>query len=167
MKRVLLSAAWALAAALPLAAAGGRAVVSFDHPDRFTDIKDADPPTPHGEQAILERIRRYVTRVADETLPPGYHMAITFTDITLAGEFEPWRGPGWDDTRVVKPSLPPDFKFDYRVTNPSGKVIRQGTAHIHNSFFNLELESDTDDPLRFEKSELGDWLRRNLSRLPA
>ena len=40
-------------------------------------------------------------------VPEGDKLTITFTDIDLAGDFEPWRGPQWDEVRIVKAIYPP------------------------------------------------------------
>jgi hypothetical protein len=158
-------AAGPLAPAAPAAEAPARTTVAFDHPEKFTDVKDGSTPTDRGEAYLLKQIDEFVVRLGDRILPPGDRLAITFQDIDLAGEFEPWRGPGWDNVRIVKEIYPPRFKFTYAVTDPAGQVVKQGRENITDLEFDLQPMLDNQDPLRYEKAFLGTWMRTNLGRL--
>jgi hypothetical protein len=153
------------ARAADLQGSAARVDVVFDHPENFTDVKDANFPTDSGRNAILSRIREFLVREATRYLPAGDDLTITFTDIDLAGDFEPWRGPQWDDVRVVKDIYPPAFKFSYSVTDASGKVLKQGSENIRDLNFQSRLVLDTSDTLRYEKDILKDWVRANLKGL--
>jgi hypothetical protein len=165
----LFSAALGLLAAGALRAAdtpaAARTDVIFDHPEKFTDVKDRSFPSDSGRDAILSEIRNHLVYRASEQLPEGYHLSITFTDIKLAGDFEPWRGPQWDDIRIVKSIYPPDFKFTYSVTGPSGQVVKSGTEDIRDLDFQMRVTLDLNDRLRYEKSILDDWVDRTLRDL--
>jgi hypothetical protein len=142
-----------------------RVNVIFDHPENFTDVKDSNMPTDSGRDAILSRLREFLVREASRTLPAGDDLTITFTDIDLAGDFEPWRGPQWDEVRVVKDIYPPAFKFTYSITDSSGKVLKQGTENIRDLNFQTRLVLDTSDTLRYEKDILKDWVRATIRGL--
>jgi hypothetical protein len=168
----ILAAAVGLAAAgvLPAAAADpkdDRATVVFDHPEKFTDVKDSYIPTDKGRDAILKQIQDYIVRQTGFILGPGYHLTITFTDLDLAGDFEPWRGAQWDDIRVVKDIYPPRYKFSYSLTDASGKVVLQGDENYTDMAFQMEAVLDNQDPLRYEKAWLRSWLQRHLSKFKA
>jgi hypothetical protein len=159
-------------AALGLLAAGAlrasdpatppRTEVIFVHPENFTDVKDSNTPTDKGRDAILADIRKHLVNRASSLVPEGYHLTITFTDIKLAGDFEPWRGPQWEDVRIVKDIYPPDFKFTYSVTGPSGQVVKSGSEDIRDMDFQMRLTLDTSDRLRYEKQILDDWAQKTL-----
>lgn len=164
---LLLSAALGLVTACAVraadsAAASSRVDVVFDHPEKFTDVKDSYAPSDHGRDAILGEIRGFLVRRAEPMLPGGYKLTLTFTDIDLAGEFEPWRGQRWDDVRIVKQVYPPAFKFTYSVSDPAGRVVKEGSEDIRDINFQMRVVIDTSDPLRYEKDILGDWVRSNL-----
>ena len=72
-----------------------RTEVIFDHPEKFTDVKNASCPSDKGRDGILEQLRGHLVSRADSYIPEGCKLSITFTDIDLAGDFEPWRGPAW------------------------------------------------------------------------
>jgi hypothetical protein len=166
----LLSIALGLAAACVLHAAdagkpGPRTEVIFIHPENFTDVKDGEFATDKGRDAILARIRDYLVERTASLLPEGDRLTVTFTDIDLAGDFEPWRGPQWGDVRIIKDIYPPAFKFSYAVTDPSGRVVKQGSEDIRDLNFQMRVTIDTTDTLRYEKDILDDWARSTLRDL--
>jgi len=164
----MLSSVLGLAAAGALYGAGNspaRTEVIFDHPENFTDVKDSYTPSDKGRDAILENIRSFLVHRTESLVPDGYKLTITFTDIDLAGEFEPWRGAQFDDVRIVKAIYPPAFKFSYSVTDPSGRIVREGTEDIRDMNFQMRVTIDLSDQLRYEKDILGDWARSKLKNL--
>jgi hypothetical protein len=162
---LLAGGAPAAMAAADAASAGPGVEIVFDHPEQFTDVKDADPPTERGRDEILGRIRAYLVSQARVWLPAGDRLAITFTDVDLAGEFEPWRGSAWDEVRIVKGLYPPGFKFSYQVTDASGRILRAGTEDLRDLAFQLRISFDPSDPLHYEKDLLSEWMRGALRGL--
>jgi len=165
----LIIAGFGLAAAGALRAADAskpaRAEVIFDHPENFTDVKDDYMPTDKGRDSILDRIQAEVVREAEYLVPEGCKLTMTFTDIDLAGDFEPWRGPQWSTVRVVKSIYPPSFKFSWSVTDSAGKVIKQGREDLRDPDFEMMLTINRQDPLHYEKAILDDWMRGHLRDL--
>ncbi|HXQ81117.1 MAG TPA: DUF3016 domain-containing protein [Opitutaceae bacterium] len=142
-----------------------RTEVVFDHPEKFADVKDSYVPTEKGQNFILATIRDFLVHRADSLLPKGYNLKITFTDIHLAGQFEPWHGVQYDDVRFIRDIYPPEFKFTYSVTDPSGKVVREGSEDIRDLAFQWRVTLDSWDPLRYEKDILDEWARSKLRNL--
>jgi hypothetical protein len=143
-------------------ATDSRVQVNFSHPDKFTDIRDSYAATDKGEAANLDSIRSYLQDKAAGYLPDGDKLEITFTDIDLAGDFEPWRRPGMDDVRIVKDIYPPRMDLSYKITDASGKVVKQGKRQLRDLAFMSKLSIRRDDPLRYEKDMLDDWLRDDI-----
>jgi hypothetical protein len=165
----LLSIVLGMTAACALRAAdtkpAPRTEVVFDHPENFSDVQDSSNPTDRGRDSILSSIRDFVVARADHALPAGYSLVITFTDIHLAGEYEPWRSGQYNDVRIVKDIYPPSFKFTYSITDGSGRVVKQGSESIRDLDFQTRLALDTSDPLRYEKGILGEWVTFNVDGL--
>jgi hypothetical protein len=151
--------------AADIAALPARTEVVFDHPENFTDVKDRDLPSDSGRDEILSRISTFMVSRATPLLPAGDSLKITFTDIDLAGDFEPWHGPQWSDVRIVKEIYPPAFKFSWVVTDVSGRVVKQGKEDIRDLNFQTRVVLDTSDTLRYEKDILGDWTNSTLRGL--
>lgn len=162
-------------AALSLAALGyaadsksdgyaARVEVLFDHPENFTDLKDSYMATDRGRDAYAETIREYLQQNAARRLPEGQKLSITFTDIDMAGEFEPWRGPAASDVRIIKDIYIPRMKFTYRITDAQDAVIKEGKAELSDLNFQMNLPTsiNSSDPLRYEKRLLDDWMRSEL-----
>ena len=142
----------------PKAATAPRAEVVFVSPEKYTDVRDSYTGTDSGRDAILDQIREYVIEEANRFLPAGDKLLVSFTDIDLAGDFEPWRGPRWDDVRIVKDIYPPRMDLSFRVTNASGQVVKEGTRNLTDMAFLMKLTTAfPDDPLRHEKALLDDW----------
>ena len=165
MKTPLLRVVFALCAAGTVWAADSstapkKAVVNFDHWEKFADVKDNYSPTERGQQEILQQISDYLVQDAGHVVPNGDLLTITFQDIHLAGEFEPWRGAQWDGIRVVKDIYPPHFKFTWALTNSGGTVVKQGQEDIVDLNFQMRITAFRDDPLRYEKQILDEWMHR-------
>jgi hypothetical protein len=139
-----------------------RVQVVFDHPEKFTDVKDGELGTDKGRDYLLSQIREFIVSRGTRDLPAGDTLSVTFTDIDLAGEFEPWRGPNWDNVRVLKDIYPPHFKFTYILSDASGKVITQGAEDILDMNYQMRVTIDTSDSLRYEKDILNDWLSKKI-----
>lgn len=161
----LFSAALGLLAVGAFAAATPRTEVIFDHPENFTDVRDRQSPTDKGRDYILSQLRDHLVDVTSRLVPDGDKLMVTFSDIKLAGDFEPWRGPQWDEVRIIKDIYVPFFKFTYTVTDPSGRVVKSGTENIQDMNFQMRVTLDTSDPLRYEKQILDDWARGTLRDL--
>lgn len=136
-----------------------RTEVIFSDPEKFTDVKDRDFASDKGRDEILGRIREFIQQHADAVLPAGQKLTVTFTDIDLAGDFEPWRGPSMGDVRIVKPIYPPRFQFSYKITDEAGQTLKEGRENLSDPAFDQRLTMDRSDTLRYEKDILGDWIR--------
>ena len=160
---VLLGLAAPLAlGAVEVTKAPSRTEVVFEKPETFTDVKDGDFGTDKGRDSILDEIKTFIVDRSDKALPTGQKLVVTFTDIDLAGEYEPWRGPQFSDVRIVKSIYPPRFKFSYKVTDATGKTVKEGKEDIRDLAFDMRLTIDRQDPLRFEKDILKDWIGSTL-----
>jgi hypothetical protein len=112
-----------------------------------------------GRDSTLELLKEYLTTRGVRGLLPGQKLAITFTDVDLAGDFEPWRGGQWGDVRIVKDIYPPRISLAFRLTDADGAVVKEGKRDLRDMAFMMKLTMGfRDDPLRHEKALLDDWL---------
>jgi hypothetical protein len=139
-----------------------RVQVTFSAPEKFTDAKDAYMETEKGRDAILDQLKDYITTRAPHYLAAGQRLAITVTDVDLAGDFEPGRGPRWDDVRIVKDIYPPRINLSFQVTDADGNVVKSGTRKLQDMDFMMNLSINTNDSLRFEKTMLDSWMSSDL-----
>ena len=136
--------------------------VQFSHPEKFTDVKEnaMDTENERGGANYLPLIRAHVQEQAGALLPAGQKLTVTFTDIDLAGDFEPWRGGQFNDIRIVKDIYLPRLTFSFTLTDGAGKVLKQGERKLVDLAFQTRISSAfPNDPLRYEKDMLTDWIR--------
>ncbi|MGH8172684.1 MAG: DUF3016 domain-containing protein [Rhodanobacteraceae bacterium] len=139
--------------------------VDWTNPADFTEEKKSRSfglarETP--EQWVGE-LARYVERRGARLLAPGQTLDVTFTDITRAGAFEPWRGPKLDDTRFIKDIYPPAIDLHFTLRNADGGIVLEGTRKLRDAAFLSRGTPSNTDPLRYEKRMLDDWLRRDFA----
>ena len=142
-----------------------RVEVVFFEPEKFTDVRDAYMGSDKGRDSTLELLKDYVTTRGVRGLLPGQKLAITFTDVDLAGDFEPWRGGQWGDVRIVKDIYPPRISLAFRLTDAAGAVVNEGKRDLRDMAFMMKLTMGfRDDALRHEKALLDDWLSAEFHR---
>lgn len=162
---VLVGAAAVLAAADAAAAddpAPGRVSVVFVEPARFTDARDAAQPSERGTAALLAELARFIRQAGERELPAGLSLEVRVTDLDLAGEFEPWRGPQFERFRVLKDVYAPRIDLEFRVTDTDGRVVGEGRRSLRDADYLARSIRVSGDRLRYEKDLLRDWLRQEL-----
>ena len=167
----LMLAALAISAAATGAdTSADRVQVDWSNPADFAEIKQS-PGYGIGRQTPEEwlgELAKHLRTRADRALPSGEHLAVTFTDVKRAGTYEPWRGPQWDDVRIVKDIYPPSIKLRFALTSADGATLSEGERTLRDSaFLSRSLPYTRDDPLRYEKRMLDDWLRREFGERQA
>jgi hypothetical protein len=153
-------------AAQPQASASARATTEFVQSEKFSDFRDSVMETDKGRAALEERFSTHVAKLGEQYLPEGQRLEIRFTNIDLAGDFEPWRGPEFDDIRILKDLYAPRMELEYRlVDTQSGAVIRQGTEKLSNmSYMMSALPINTNESLRHDFELLTNWVRREFRK---
>jgi hypothetical protein len=145
-------------------AADARVQVTWTNPADFTEAKQSYG-TGLGRESPdewLRQLARHVSYRAERALPPGENLQVTFTNVQRAGTYEPWRGPRWDDVRIIKDIYPPRIDLTYTLTDASGAVVKEGKSELRDPAFLQRGILNETDPLRFEKRMLDEWLRREF-----
>lgn len=140
---------------------GSRVEISWTNPADFSEAKEnagiglgRQPP-----DEWLGELAKHLRYRAERVLPQQEHLEVTFTDVQRAGTYEPWRGPRFDDVRIIKDIYPPRIDLTFTLSDGSGGVIKQGTRELRDPSFLQRGRLNETDPLRFEKRMLDDWLR--------
>ncbi|ATC63912.1 hypothetical protein CMV30_08085 [Nibricoccus aquaticus] len=150
------------------AEAGARVEVTFVNPEKFTDVKDSDFGTERQRDDILALLKEFLVERAPKLLPEGQVLSVTITDIDMAGDFEPWRGPKFNDVRIVKDLYPPRIDLTFKVTDASGAVVKEGTQKLRDMSFQMSASpAFSSDSLRYEKALLDGWLRSEFPKVKA
>lgn len=148
----------------PLALTAAEASVKMDwtDPAKFADTRQSMCTSSIKPEEWLADLARHVQARAASRLAPGQRLEITITDIRRAGQCEPWRGPRASDIRVIKEPYSPRIDLRYTLADEGGKVLREGTEELRDLAFLQRGTLNANDPLRFEKRMLDDWLRKTF-----
>jgi hypothetical protein len=142
-----------------------RVEVTYVNPDEFTDFTDSIDRPDRGREGYSQSFKEYLEHEAARLIPEGSRLTISFTEIDMAGDFEPWRGPQFSDIRIVKDLYPPRLNFTYKLTDASGAVLREGEVKLRDVNFLMNAGSAiSNDSLRHEKAIMDDWLRREFPK---
>lgn len=167
--RFTLSALFVLSAVAGVRAADpkapSRTEVNFVDPDKFADAADDQRGSDFGRDANLQQLREHIQRRADLAIPADQRLTVTITDVDLAGEIEPWRTPQMSNVRLVKDIYPPRITLDFRLTDASGAVIKEGNRRLTDLTFLMNLHGpDRSDPRIYEKELLTTWIQSEFGR---
>ena len=141
-----------------------RTDVVFSHPEQFTDASDGPRGTDLRRDANLQELKDYLVRRAERYVAPDQRLSITVTDVDLAGEVEPWRTRGAEDIRYIRSIYPPRINLTFRLTDAAGNVIKEGSRHLTDQTFDMNLNAHPSDPRVYEKRLIDDWLTNEFSR---
>ena len=164
--RLLCLACLALAGAVAQAATTPDNVsVHYQDPQHFTEAQRNLGVHLVNPDAYLAPLKAHIVQRASRILAPGQRLEIEVTDVVRAGAYEPWRGPDFNDVRIVRDIYPPRIDLNFTLYDADGRVLRQGQRKLRNAAF-LSSSSPVDqDSLRYEKSLIDRWLRRGVDNL--
>jgi hypothetical protein len=143
-----------------------RVEIAFSNPEKFTDVRETMMmESDKQRENVLAQIKDHLLPKAARQVPEGAKLAITITDIDLAGDFEPWRGTQFHDIRVVKDAYPPRINLAFKLTDAAGAVLKEGERQLRDVAFQMKATPiNSSDPLRYEKALLDDWLRSEFRK---
>jgi hypothetical protein len=141
--------------------------VVYVSPEKFTDVRDSyNDDNEKIRDEYLDLLRSHIESHAKYYIPAGQHLALRITDVDMAGDFEPARGPNFSDIRIIKDIYPPRIKLEFTLTGADGKVLKQGARDIVDTEFLFGINAYfPDDQMRYEKALIDTWLNRELGRL--
>ena len=68
-----------------------RVAAVFEQPQHFTDMRCTQAE--QTSVALLNELHKFLCEMGERHVPIGMQAEIKVTDVDLAGDFEPWRGP--------------------------------------------------------------------------
>ena len=153
----------AVSAVSSAVAASSNVVMTFVHPERFTDFRVQD----RNEWDSAAWFTRNVTGALAPTAAqqaPGCTLAFRFTDIDLGGRYR--RNLSNQVRFYDNGRLPIRFYFDYTLTDPHGRVIAKGSDSATDALY---LGKYTSEPVKssfeefyFEKETLISWIKAKI-----
>jgi hypothetical protein len=137
----------------------GQVTVTFVAPEKFTDVKSDRTDSDKDRDWVLNELKTHMVSTAQHLLAAGQTLEIRVTDVDLAGDFEPWRGIEYDHIRILKEIYPPRMNVEFRLVDAQGKVLNEGKRRLQNLAYLMSIGMPTNDPLRYDKDLINDWLR--------
>ncbi|MEP7184874.1 MAG: DUF3016 domain-containing protein [Rhodanobacter sp.] len=154
-----------VAVAAPAGTQPDRVTVHYKDPQHFTEARRSFGIHLIDADAYLKPLKTYIARRAAQILAPGQRLDIEVTDVDLAGEYEPWLGPDFNDVRIVKNIYPPRINLDFTLYGADGKVLREGSRKLRDPSFLSDGVGIDQNALRYEKSLIDRWLRKGTDKL--
>ena len=149
----------AAAACLAGSALAATAQVEFDHPEKFTDA--GRPHLLNDAKSNCAILEQHIVEEAARTLPADETLAITVTDVDLAGAYEPWQ-PVSREVRIVKDIYPPRIDLRFRLTRADGALVKEGERSLRDPGFLTGTKGFSGDALRYEKVMLDEWMEKEF-----
>jgi DUF3016 family protein len=137
--------------------------VEYVHPEKFTDVGDSYSSNDKIRASYLEELGKHLVQRAARLLSAGQNLIVSITEVDMAGSFEPWRRR-LGDVRIVRDVYPPRIDLHFRLTGADGSVVKEGERKLRDLAFLMTTVLYRDDPLRYEKALIDDWLERELPR---
>src|SRR3546814_16384748 len=91
---------------------------------QFTEIRRSGNRREARRGDWVHDLAEYLRKRARDRLPDGQRLEVTITDITRAGNYEPWRGISADSIRFMRDIYPPRITRDFTPVRPRGTLPR-------------------------------------------
>ncbi len=145
--------------ALPLTAAPAKTAdnvtVTFHEPEKFTDVLENGSNLT--STYYLDQLRDCLLTAAAPLLARGEKLAITVTDIDLAGETR-FNQP--HQIRIMKDIYVPRIALNFQLLGADGKVLKEGERKLVDLNYMMQLRRlGSDQPLYYDKQLLTSWLQ--------
>lgn len=137
--------------------------IEWQNPEKF---RDADYYYNGGEKSkkiVMTNLERYFTTEAKRMLPEGTVLEMTVTELDLAGDFEPWRSPSFQDIRIVKEIYPALIEFDYKYLGADGAVLSEGSERLRDTLIPRSIvatQLSRSENYPYVKTLVKDWMRK-------
>lgn len=164
MKRML-ATGFILLCLPALSALAAETQVTWQKPEKFTDINPGDEHPERFRERILNALEETFTRLG-ERLPDDQVLRITVADLTLAGWVEPMRTQrGLELVRVVRPAYEPRMDLYYQLLDADGNTLEEGEANLRGRHL-LDQASirrrGAQDMVDYENSMIERWFRQQF-----
>lgn len=138
--------------------------VTWTDPAQFTEAKYGPQLHRTYPGGWLTEFQKTLVKRAGAVLKPGQHLDVEITNVNLAGQVEPFHGSRATDVRVVKSIYPPEINLSFTLTGADGQVLDTGERKLRDAGFLDRSSANSNDPYRFEKRLLEDWVRTEFGK---
>lgn len=143
---------------LSAGAASAGVTVTYDHPEKFTDL----PFTQWDREQVLADMTAHFNKLGKQ-LPPDQNLKIEVLDVDMAGREQPNRRSG-QDIRILKGGADwPRIHLRYSLES-GGTVIKSGDEQLSDMMYLGRLNRyPQGERLQYEKQMLDDWFKKTIA----
>ncbi len=139
-----------------------KVTVTFHESDKFTDARSTMGGST--DQYYLDELGSHLQKIAAKYVAPGEKLEVTFTDVDLAGDFEPGRAD-MQSVRIVKDIYLPRLTLNFRLIDADGKVLKEGERKLTDMNFLSNISIiDRNQPLFYDKPLLKNWVEKEFKK---
>jgi len=140
--------------------------VRWGDPAKFAEIRYSHNSFESRRGNWVEELAEYLRERAAPRLLPGERLDVEIVDVDLAGDYEPWRGVRYQDTRFLLDIYPPRMTLNLTRTDANGTVVAQGERKLSDMGYLLSagVVGRSTDNLRYEKNMINQWLTREFPK---
>ena len=132
--------------------------VTFQDPDSFTDVLENG--TNSTSTYYLDQLRACIQQTASPLLAAGQKLAVTISDIDLAGETR-FNQP--HQIRIMKDIYTPKIQLKFQLLDADGKVLKEGERRLTDMNYLMQIRRPgSDEPLHYDKQLLKQWVKDDL-----
>ncbi len=161
--KIIQASALVTTIALSASVFAGEAKVTWQNPDKYTDIDSGN----QGKKSMLRSIDKSFSKEFTELaskLPAGYQLLVTVTDLDLAGEVDPIPSRMMDQIRVLKDLYFPRITFDYQILSAGGVSVLEAKALTLKDMQYLSGTRSTQsiDSYYYERQMIREWFTKDV-----
>jgi hypothetical protein len=162
LQRLLLLPLLGFGTCVALASEPGNVRIEFVQPQRFTDFRIQGRNEIESTRIFRDQVSPSLSSVVAKRFP-GSTLTLKFTDINLAGRYEPTRIRKFNDVRFERQGASPlRLEFQYTLTDSKGRILTTGSKSLVESDYLYRYinyaNSDRVSILFYEKTTLSRWL---------
>jgi|TARA_B110000438_G_scaffold203120_1_gene194813 DNA polymerase III delta prime subunit len=158
MKHITLATTALLALSTALNAATLK--LNFEDLDNYTDFSLQGLSEEKTKNIFVKEVKRSLR--LKKIVGEDRKLEITFDNIDMAGDIQPWRNRQNSDIRYVEGIYPPSMDFKYTLRDPSGAIVAEGEESIKDLNFDFGITSIGNSHFKYEMTLLEDWARQTL-----
>jgi hypothetical protein len=149
-----------LAALAFLPSASGKTKINWKDAEGYRDASVSDHRASEKDRKIvLDDLEEYFKSKAESHFGGEMTLILTVTELDLAGDFESWRGPEYDDIRIIRQIYPALIEFEYILKDAEGEVLAEGSETLRHDLFARPFNSSRES-YPYVKEIVHDWMSR-------
>ncbi|MFZ6656618.1 DUF3016 domain-containing protein [Undibacterium sp. TJN19] len=144
-------------AALSGQVSAGEVRVSWQEPEKFTDIRPSNERASDFQSRLIKEFDQMFAELAKK-LPDGYQWDVTVTDVDLAGDVRPFFHASYNEIRVIKELYWPRMSFNFELKDAQGNSVASGKEDIKDMAFLMRTNIPSGhNSFQYEEQMLRDW----------